>query len=253
MPAAEAIKDELQRRLGLDASLGLASSRLAARVASTWARPRGLLVVLPGYEASFLARQPVSFLEDLPPHLEHALDEAGIPTLGELSPRPTRRRSPRSSARTRRERLRAAARRTDEEPIAVAAPPAWIQEEALIRDRRTDRAGLLDVVEGSRSAPAAACARSAGRGHGHGRGPARPRAPSAATITSTRASRTRTPRGRSRARWPSRSPTPRPASARCRCASAVSRAAASPRRSLFPALAARVRSSAAAPPYNPRS
>ena len=42
------------------------SSRLASRVASSWARPRGLLIVLPGYESSFLARQPIRFLPDLP-------------------------------------------------------------------------------------------------------------------------------------------------------------------------------------------
>lgn len=147
VPAAEAIKDEVQRRLGLDASLGLASSRLAARVASSWARPRGLLVVLPGYEASFLARQPVSFLEDLPPHLAHALDEAGIATLGDLADA-----DPQTLAAfvgtTAAERLRAAATGADEQPIQVAAPPAWVQEEAVIRDRRTDRAGLLAVAAG---------------------------------------------------------------------------------------------------------
>jgi DNA polymerase-4 len=147
VPAAEAIKDELQRRLGLDASLGLASSRLAARVASSWARPRGLLVVLPGYEASFLARQPVSFLEDLPPHLAHALDEAGIATLGELAEADPQTLTA-FVGTTASERLRAAATGADEQPIAVAAPPSWIQEEAVIRDRRTDRAGLLAVASG---------------------------------------------------------------------------------------------------------
>lgn len=64
--AAERIKEELQRRLRLDASLGLAGTRLAARVASRGARPRGLLVVLPGYEAHFVARQPLSVLTELP-------------------------------------------------------------------------------------------------------------------------------------------------------------------------------------------
>lgn len=147
VPAAEAIKDEVQRRLGLDASLGLASTRLAARVASSWARPRGLLVVLPGYEASFLARQPISFLEDLPPHLAQALDEAGIATLGDLADADPQTLAAFVGA-TAAERLRAAAAGTSESPIAVAAPPSWIQEEAVIRDRRTDRAGLLAVAEG---------------------------------------------------------------------------------------------------------
>ena len=147
VPAAETIKDELQRRLGLDASLGLASSRLAARVASTWARPRGLLVVLPGYEASYLARQPLSFLPDLPPHLETALESAGFKTLGEVATAEltalTALVGPTAAAR-----LQQAARGEGEPAIAVTAPPTRVVEEATIRDRRTDAAALLDVVDG---------------------------------------------------------------------------------------------------------
>ena len=151
--AAEAIKDEIQRRLGLDASLGLASSRLAARVASTWARPRGLLVVLPGYEALFLARQKVSFLPDLPAHIETALEKAGFETLGQVG-------DANSSALAEMvgpvaaDRLQDAARGAGEEPIAITAPPLSIQEEAVIRARRTDHAALSEIV-GSLAARAA--------------------------------------------------------------------------------------------------
>jgi DNA polymerase-4 len=143
--AAEAIKDELQRRLGLDASLGLASTRLAARVASTWARPRGLLVVLPGYEALFLARQRLSFLPDLPSHIETALEKAGFETLGQVG-----EADPAALAemvgQVAAERLQDAARGAGEEPIAVTAPPTSIQEEAIIRASRTDRAALSEIV-----------------------------------------------------------------------------------------------------------
>jgi hypothetical protein len=45
-------------------------------------------------------------------------------------------------------RLLKTARGEDEEPVRVAAPPAWIQEEATIRDRRTDRAALEAVLSG---------------------------------------------------------------------------------------------------------
>jgi DNA polymerase-4 len=146
VPAAESIKDEIQRRLGLDASLGLASTRLAARVASTWARPRGLLVVLPGYEASFLARQPVASLPDLPPHLEAALGRAGLATLGQLlaADDETLARAVGSAAAS----LRAAARGEGEEPVAVALPPASIQEEANLRSRRNDHTTLEAVLDG---------------------------------------------------------------------------------------------------------
>jgi DNA polymerase-4 len=148
VPAAEAIKDELQRRLGLDASLGLASTRMAARVASTCARPRGLLVVLPGYESSFLARQPLSFLPDLPPHLESALRRAGLETLGAVADA-DREELDALVGPLAAERLQATARGEGEEPIAVTAPPTSVQEEIVLRDRRgrVDRPALEGILD----------------------------------------------------------------------------------------------------------
>jgi len=142
--AAERIKDEIQKRLGLAASLGLASSRLAARVASTWARPRGLLIVLPGYEASFIGRQPVSFLPDLPPHLERALEAAGFATLGQLQEAPPE--AVQQALGAAGVRLQEAARGLGEEPIPVAAPPSWVHEEARVRDSKTDLETLREMV-----------------------------------------------------------------------------------------------------------
>jgi DNA polymerase-4 len=143
--AAETIRDELQRRLGLDASLGLASSRLAARIASGWAKPRGLLVVLPGYEHSFLAGKPVSLLA-LPPHLASALERAGLATVGRVADCEEAALAAVVGAAAA-PRLRAAARGEQEPPIAVAAPPAFVQEEATIRDRRSDRVALEEIAD----------------------------------------------------------------------------------------------------------
>lgn len=144
VPAVEALKNELERQLGLQASLGLASSRMAARVASKWARPRGLLVVLPGYEAAFLARQPLSFLE-LPPHVEHALERAGLETLGAVAGAPDDVLA--QAAGPSAARLRQAAQGLTEEPVALAAPPGFLREEAVVRDRRSDAAVLSEMVE----------------------------------------------------------------------------------------------------------
>jgi DNA polymerase IV len=144
VPLAEQIKDELQRRLGLDAALGVASSRLAARVASSWARPRGLLVVLPGYETSFLARQPISFLPEVPPHIEDALTRGGFATLGDILAA-----SQEDLVRVvgpAADRVREAAAGEGELPVLLAAPPAWLQEEAVIRDKNPDRAALETVL-----------------------------------------------------------------------------------------------------------
>jgi len=144
--AAETVRDELQRRLGLDASLGLASSRLAARIASGWAKPRGLLVVLPGYESSFLARHPVSALGDLPPHIEAALERAGFQTLGQIA-EAEESVLVKAVGEVAAQGLRHAVRGEGEEPIAVATPPSWVQEEQVIRDRHGDAEALRQIVD----------------------------------------------------------------------------------------------------------
>jgi len=144
---AERIKDELQSRLGLDASFGLASSRLAARIASGRARPRGLLIVIPGYEASFLARQPVAALRDLPPHIEKALVAAGLTSLGELE-QADEAILEALVGRGIAQRLRDAARGEGEPAVPVATPAAWVQEGTPVRDRRSDRDDLLLLLEG---------------------------------------------------------------------------------------------------------
>lgn len=143
---AERLKDDLQRKLGLDAALGLAGSRLAAQVASGWARPRGLVVVLPGYESSFLAGQALARLPELPAHLEAALQRAGFETLGQVAQADSAALAHAVGAAAA-ERLRAAARGLEEQPIAVAAPPSWIHEETLVRSRTIDREGLQDLLE----------------------------------------------------------------------------------------------------------
>jgi DNA polymerase-4 len=143
--AAETVRDELQRRLGLDASLGLAASRLAARIASGFAKPRGLLVVLPGYERSFVAARPVSLL-DLHPHLETALARAGFETHGQLA-----EAEPEALAAAvgpaAAEHLRALARGEGDPEIELAAPPAFVQEEATVRDRASDPTALAEMAD----------------------------------------------------------------------------------------------------------
>jgi DNA polymerase-4 len=145
--AVEALREDIHRRLGLDASFGLASSRLAARIASSWAKPRGLLLVLPGYEGSFLARQPLSALQDLPAHLEEGLQRAALATLGDVASADETVLAAAVGPHLVT-RLREAAQGLGEDPVAVSAPPTWVQEEATIRDRRTDRTGLEAVLDG---------------------------------------------------------------------------------------------------------
>jgi DNA polymerase-4 len=151
--ATESLKDAIHSRLGLDAAFGLASSRLAARIASRWARPRGLLLLLPEHEPSFVARQPVSVLEMLSASTLATLRQLGATTIGELRSVD----APRLSAAVGRagaERLWELLDPSRESPVALASPPTFVQEDQTVRDPSTDRQALetlLDALVGRAS------------------------------------------------------------------------------------------------------
>ena len=91
-PAWEAAVDlarQLQRQVrddvGLSASLGVASNKLVAKIASDHDKPGGLTVVPPGQEASFLAPLPVRVLWGVGPVMAGKLAELGATTVGELA------------------------------------------------------------------------------------------------------------------------------------------------------------------------
>ncbi len=82
---AERIQADLRQRLALETSCGIGASKTVAHVAATLARPRGLLYVLPGYEAKFLAPLNLDVLPGVGPSLAARLRQAGVRTLGELA------------------------------------------------------------------------------------------------------------------------------------------------------------------------
>jgi DNA polymerase IV len=76
-----AIRDETR----LTASVGVAPSKLVAKVASDMRKPDGLVVVLPGEEAAFLAPLPVRRLWGVGPKMEETLAKLGVVTVGDLA------------------------------------------------------------------------------------------------------------------------------------------------------------------------
>ncbi|MDO4797267.1 MAG: DNA polymerase IV [Coriobacteriales bacterium] len=71
--------------LGITCSIGLGTNKTVAKIASEREKPRGLTVVLPGTEASFLAPLPVRALSGIGSASERTLLELHIRTLGELA------------------------------------------------------------------------------------------------------------------------------------------------------------------------
>src|SRR5262245_30737063 len=82
---ARALKDTIRAETSLTASVGVACSKLVAKVASDLRKPDGLVVVPPGTEAALLAPLPVRRLWGVGPKLEQALARIGVSTIGELA------------------------------------------------------------------------------------------------------------------------------------------------------------------------
>lgn len=81
---AAALQARIQAELGLSVSVGVASNRLVAKVASDRDKPGGLTVVPPGDEAAFLGPLPVRVLWGVGPVMAGRLEALGIITVGDL-------------------------------------------------------------------------------------------------------------------------------------------------------------------------
>ncbi|HZT15951.1 MAG TPA: DNA polymerase IV [Gaiellaceae bacterium] len=82
---AEAVQAVVRARTRLSCSLGVATSKVVAKVASDRRKPGGLTVVRPGREAAFLAPFPIRLLPGVGPRAEERLERAGIATIGALA------------------------------------------------------------------------------------------------------------------------------------------------------------------------
>jgi DNA polymerase-4 len=83
-----AVAREIQRRvddLGLSCSVGVATSKTVAKIASDQDKPHGITIVRPGDEAAFLAPLPVTAVPGVGAATATRLRDAGIRTLGELA------------------------------------------------------------------------------------------------------------------------------------------------------------------------
>jgi DNA polymerase-4 len=85
---ARRIKDEVRRDVGLTASVGVAATKLVAKIASDLRKPDGLVVVEPGEEAGFLRPLPISRLWGVGEKTAVVLAEYGVRTIGDLAALP---------------------------------------------------------------------------------------------------------------------------------------------------------------------
>jgi DNA polymerase-4 len=85
---ALAIKERINKELKITASVGIATCKVVAKIASDLCKPDGLLEIAPGKELTFLNPLPIAKLPGVGEKTEQTLKEMGITTIGELASLP---------------------------------------------------------------------------------------------------------------------------------------------------------------------
>ena len=84
---AERVQRALRERLGLPASIGVATRRIVAKIATDRAKPGGILLVPPDGVAAFVAPLPVRAAPGVGPKTEEILRRHGVVTFADLATR----------------------------------------------------------------------------------------------------------------------------------------------------------------------
>jgi DNA polymerase IV len=144
------IRETIKAELDLTASVGVATTKLVAKIASDLRKPDALVVVPPGDEARFLAPLPITRLWGVGTRSAGSLRELGVTTIGDLAsidPVLLERRFGKYGAA-----LAARARGLDPDPVADREPAKTIGHEHTFdvdtSDREVIERTLLAMADG---------------------------------------------------------------------------------------------------------
>ena len=148
---AHMLKARIRERFNLPCSIGVATNKLVAKVATERAKPDGICVVPPGEEATFLALMPIERLWGVGPKAAAALRAMRVETIGQLASAPREAIVRRFGANQADEMIRHA-RGISESPVVVDRENKQISQEITFTRDLVDadrlRRALLELSEG---------------------------------------------------------------------------------------------------------
>jgi DNA polymerase-4 len=139
--AARRIKEEVERELGLEVSVGVGPNKLMAKLATNKAKPAGLFEILPGQEEDFLRDLDIATLPGIGPKTQVILRMLNIQKIGDLWGMP--RSGLRSLFGLNGEELYLQARGIDSRPIYRGSDPKSVSRETTFLEDLWDRRLLL--------------------------------------------------------------------------------------------------------------
>jgi DNA polymerase-4 len=155
---ARDIRRRVQEEIGITASVGVAANKLVAKVASDAGKPDGLVVVLPGEEAAFLAPRPLRDLPMIGAKTADALSRLGMHTLGDIARTPLQALEARFGRHGFELRERALGR-SDAPVVGAREQAKSISREMTFGEDEPDRRRLRAVLRGQAERVAADLAR----------------------------------------------------------------------------------------------
>jgi DNA polymerase-4 len=139
------LRDQVKRECGLDLSVGIASCKLVAKVASELRKPRSLVLVAPGEEAAFLGPLPLRKLPGCGPATAARIERLGVRTVGELAALPEALLSELLGQYGRV--LHAHARGIDPSPVVPPGDPKSISRETTFDADVLDRTRIWETAQ----------------------------------------------------------------------------------------------------------
>ena len=141
---ASELKGRVKEELGLTISVGVATSKSVAKIASDFDKPDGFTVVPPGAERDFLSPLPVGRLWGVGPKTVERLNAEGIHTIGDLASQ-TDEWFIRMFGRTGT-RIRSLALGNDDSAVVVERETKSISSESTFTQDTGDRDELMEMV-----------------------------------------------------------------------------------------------------------
>jgi DNA polymerase IV (DinB-like DNA polymerase) len=133
---AQDLKDTIESAVGVVASVGVAPTMSAAKVASDRDKPDGLVVVEPGTVREFFADLPVEDVHGVGPVTARELDSLDIQTAGDLAAADPEVLADRFGERGRE--IRRYARGEDERSVTPKGDPKSLSRESAFTDATAD-------------------------------------------------------------------------------------------------------------------
>ena len=84
LPVAERLRQEVSRETGLDSSIGIGPNRMIAKLASDYAKPRGICEVRSGWEEGFVAGLELRALPGIGPRTAEKLQRFGLTEVAQV-------------------------------------------------------------------------------------------------------------------------------------------------------------------------